>query len=58
MIVENTKATRSVQQAVATMAISGMYFDKEFIEEMIKVANGEKTTEELRQEIIDKYKQE
>ena len=28
MIVKNTKATRSVQQVAATMAISGMYFDK------------------------------
>jgi hypothetical protein len=32
-----------------------MYFSEEFIKELLKVSNGEKTTEELRQEIIKKY---
>lgn len=32
-----------------------MYLDEEFLKELIKVANGEKTHEELRQEVIKKY---
>ena len=55
MLVENTKENRELQQAVATMAIEGMYFRKEFINEMLKVSKGEKTTEQLRQEIIKKH---
>ena len=37
------------------MAVEGMYLDGEFINEMLKVANGEKTTEQLRQKILEKY---
>lgn len=55
MLVENTKRNRSVKNAVSTMAIEDMYFSKEFITELLKVANGEKTSEELRQEVIKKY---
>jgi hypothetical protein len=44
-----------VQQVAATMAIEQMYFDKDFIEDMIKVEMGLKTTEEIRQEAIKKY---
>ena len=55
MLVENTKENRNVQRAVATMAVEGMYFDESFIQEIIKVSNGEKTSEELRQEIIRKH---
>lgn len=55
--IENTKENRTVQQTVATMAISGMYLDRPFIEEMIKVSNGEKTSEAMRQEVLAKYRQ-
>ena len=55
MLVNNTKANRGVKKAVATMAIEDMYFNKDFITELIKVANGKKTSEELRQEVIKKY---
>lgn len=55
MFIENTKKTRAVRNVVATMAIENMYLSKEFVEELIKVANGEKTSEQLRQEIIRKY---
>lgn len=55
MVVENTKATESVRNVVATMAIEDMYLSKEFVIELIKVAKGEKKSEELRQEIIKKY---
>ncbi len=55
MIVENTKENRELKNAISTMAIENMYFSKEFVSEMLKVSNGEKTTEELRQEVIKKY---
>lgn len=44
-----------VRQVVATMAIEDMYFSKDFIEKMIKVANGELSSEEVRQEVIREY---
>ncbi len=55
IIVENTKENKAVQQAVASLAIEGMYCDKEFIYDMLKISTGEKTTEELIQETIEKY---
>ena len=55
--IENTKPNRTVQQTVATMAISGMYFDRPFIKEMIKVSNGEKKSEDVRREVLAKYRQ-
>ena len=47
---------RSVKKVVATMAIENMYLSQEFVEELEKVAKGEKTSEELRQEVIKKHK--
>lgn len=44
-----------VRQVVATMAIEDMYFSDEFIEKMLKVARGEMTTGEVRQEVIRRY---
>lgn len=58
MIVENNEEMRKIQNVVATMAIENMYLDKEFVNKLIKVANGEMTSEELRQEVIAKYKKE
>ena len=55
MIIKNTKEARDIRNVAATMAIENMPLSKEFIEELIKVANGEKTSEELRQEVIRKY---
>ncbi len=55
MLVENTKENRDLKRVTASMAIENMFFSESFIKEMIKVSNGEKTTEELRQEIIKKY---
>ena len=40
------------------MAIENMYLDEEFVNKLIKVSNGEMTSEELRQEVIAKYKRE
>ena len=56
MIVKNTKATRSVQQTAASLAIEGMYADDEFIKKMIEVAEGKRTAEELIAEVIVEYK--
>lgn len=55
MVVENTDANRKLAQVIASMAIEEMYVNKEFATELMKVSNGEKTTEELRQEVIKKY---
>ncbi|MBN2950334.1 MAG: antitoxin VbhA family protein [Holdemanella sp.] len=58
MIIENTEAGRIVQQVAATMAIEDMYLSKEFIEKLLKVGNGEMTSEELRKEVLKEYAQE
>lgn len=57
MLVSDTKEMRQIRDVVATMAIEDMYLSREFVEELIKVANGEKTSEQLRQEVLNKYKQ-
>ena len=58
MIIKNTEAGRIVQQVAATMAISDMYLSKEFIEKLLKVSNGEMTTEQLRKEVLKEDTQE
>lgn len=55
MIIKNTEAGRKVQQVAATMAISDMHLSKEFIEKLLKVNNGEMTTDDLIQELNNKY---
>lgn len=52
MLVENTKQNKTVQQVASTMAIENMPLSTFFINELLKVANGEKTSDELRQEVI------
>ena len=58
MIIKNTEAGRIVQQVAAMMAISDMYVSKEFIEKLLKVSNGEMTSEQLRKEVLKEYTQE
>ena len=58
MIIKNTEAERKVQQVAATMAIEDMYVSKEFIEKLLKVSNGEMTSEQLRKEVLKEYAQE
>jgi hypothetical protein len=58
MIIKNTEAGRIVQQVAATMAIEDMYVSKEFIEKLLKVSNGEMTSEQLRKEVLKEYTQE
>ena len=55
MLVENTKENRDLKRVTASMAIEDMYFSEEFIKEMIKVSKGQKTLEELRQELLKEY---
>lgn len=55
MVVENARSNQQLSQVIASMAIEEMYVSKEFMRELLKVSNGEKTTEELRQELIRKY---
>ena len=55
MIIKNIEAGRKVQQAAATMAIEDMYVSKDFIEKLLKVSNGEMTTDDLIKELNDKY---
>ena len=57
MTTKNTKETREIKNVVATMAIENMYLSEAFVEELVKVAYGEKTSEQLRQEVIRKYAQ-
>ncbi|SDX06366.1 hypothetical protein SAMN05216391_1431 [Lachnospiraceae bacterium KHCPX20] len=55
LVVENTKENRALQQVVATMSIEDMYFDKDFLGKMLRVSKGEKTTEEIVEEIKREY---
>ena len=55
MILENTKENRKLANAVASLAIEDMYVDKDFIGELIKVSNGEKTYDDVIQEVIKEY---
>ena len=55
MVIANTKSMKRIRNVVATMAIEDMYLSKEFVNELIKVSNGEKTSDQLRQEVIKKY---
>lgn len=53
--VSNTTEMRHLKNVLGSMAIENMYLDESFINEMIKVAHGEKSSEELRQEVIAEY---
>ena len=46
---------KRVTDVVATMAIEDMYLSREFVDELVKVANGKRTSESSRQEVIKKY---
>lgn len=55
MVVKNTKDARKVKNVVATMALENMYLSKDFVNELLKVSRGEKSSEQLRQEVLQKY---
>ena len=45
----------TVRHTLSSMAIENMYFDDAFIKKIIKVANGELSSKELRQEVLKQY---
>ncbi len=51
----NDSVIKSVENVVATMAIENMCPSQDFIKELFKIATGEKTSEEVRQEVIREY---
>ena len=55
MINKEQKNFLKVKNVAATMAIEGMYFKKDFIKNMVKVANGEISSEDMRRAVIKKY---
>ena len=55
MEVLDTKAARDIKKVVSTMAIENMFFSKDFIEKMMKVSDGELSSEDIRQEVLKKY---
>ena len=55
MIAENNEENRAISKVAASLAIDNMFLEKDFLEELIKVANGEKSLEELRQEVMEKF---
>ena len=40
------------------LGIENMYVSEDFVTELLKVANEEKSSEDLRQEVIKRYKRE
>ena len=55
VIVTDLKTAKQIRDVAATMAIEGMPLSQSFVEELVKVAKGEKTSKQLRQEVIRKY---
>ena len=55
MMLADTIKTRQIKTVAATMAIENMFVSNAFLRELLKTTTGEKTTEQLRQEIIKKY---
>ena len=55
MVLEDTKENRVLQQACASLAIEDMFPNEDFVQELERVAKGEKSSETLRQEVIEKY---
>lgn len=49
---ENIKQTEDV---LASIAIENMFLDKNFIKELIQVDMSQKTCDEIRQELLEKY---
>lgn len=49
------KQLQNIQNVVSTMKFENMNLDKDFINELIKVSNGEKTSEQLRQKVMGEY---
>ena len=55
MVIECTKENKEIMNVAATMAIENMFLCEDFLNEIIKVKKGEKTYDELRQEVRKQY---
>ena len=55
MLVENTKENRAVAEAVASLAIENLFFSKDYIIEVMKVLNGERSADNLISEVRKEY---
>lgn len=54
-MIEKVMTSKAVKNVMNTMAIENMFLSKDFVEELMKVERGEKTSEQLRKEILKKY---
>ena len=55
MLIKNTRENMQIYNAASSMALEDMYASKDIIGELLKVSRGEKTSDELRSELISKY---
>lgn len=55
MYVKNNENNRQIRNVASSLAIENMYLSENFIKQLIEVGEGEKTSEELRQEVIKEY---
>lgn len=55
MIAENTKKMRDIRNVAVSMSIEDMYANKTLIQELIKIDRGEKSYDELIEEMKKKY---
>ena len=48
--------TKGIKYVVSTMAIENMFLSKEFLLELIKIENGEKSSAQVLEELNKKYR--
>lgn len=53
--IENTKENRAIKSVISSMAVENMFFDEKYINEILKVSRGEKSTEEIINDIVKEY---
>ncbi len=52
MLVPNTKKNRDIAYVASTMAIEGMPLSREMVTDLMRMAKGEVTGEQLRREVL------
>lgn len=55
IIAKNTSDALKVKNVISTLAVDNMYLSESFVKELLKVSNGEKSSEQLRQEVLKRY---
>lgn len=50
--------TKGIKYVVSTMAIENMFLSKEFLLELIKIENGEKSSAQVLEELNKKYRRD